>query len=83
METMALSAPQNICIIIQNTTRYAIIADESVFIRWVDDELVAQEEFIDIKLAEWRRYCKNSTYENLGYVPQNMTVDVNIMAGQA
>ena len=37
---MALGAPQNVCVIIQNTTHYPIIADESAFVRWMDDELI-------------------------------------------
>ena len=28
------------CVIIQNTTHYPIIADESAFVRWMDDELI-------------------------------------------
>lgn len=51
--------PQNICVIIQKTTQYAIVADESAFIRLVDGgNLIVHIALIDTKLAERRRYCK-------------------------
>lgn len=39
-------------------TQYAIVTDESAFIRLVDGNLIGHLALIDTKLAQRRRYCK-------------------------